>query len=182
MGNLRAKIYAPALNGVFADTFFDLGWFQTPHASTSPAAIADAAQPEPSAPAIEPTPLPAVTLAQATPAKTDPLNLGPDNTPVPGMEATTSNAEQMPAASTALAAAASPSVETPVASTASPAAARAVNANPSPADADEPFSPLHQPALPRCLPLRRSATRALVVRAVVRMAPCCSASRPAWRV
>ncbi len=129
------KIYPPALNGVFADAFFDLGWLQSP--AQAPAAegspgvsVAEAGQPE-SAPSIEPTPLPAVVLAQNTPATgQDPLTLAaPTNAVVPGMEATTSNAEQTPSASIALAAASSPSVETPVASTSSPVAARPVDAN-----------------------------------------------------
>ncbi|MEP6955648.1 MAG: tetratricopeptide repeat protein [Chthoniobacterales bacterium] len=132
------KIYPPALNGVFADTFFDLGWMQS--SATEPAAapvVADAAQPE-FAPSIEPTPLPAITLAQNTPARNgDPLTVANEaQSVVPGMGATTSHAAQEPSASSVLATASSPSVETPVASTASPAAARAVNAKPSAADAE----------------------------------------------
>lgn len=128
------KIYSPALNGIFSESFFDVGWLQSPAVAASPAPmIADADQPE-TAPAIEPTPLPTVTLAQNTPAQTsNPLTLVA-NSAVSGMEATTSSTSS--AASTALAsagngaaAAASPSVETPVASTASPAAARAVIAS-----------------------------------------------------
>jgi len=125
------KIYPPALNGVFSDAFYDLGWLQSPSLAASPApALADAGPAE-SAPTIEPTPIPAITLAKNEPAKsTDPLTLAAQaNSAVPGMEATTSSAEKSPAASSVVAAASSPSVETPVASTASPAAARAVIAN-----------------------------------------------------
>lgn len=135
------KIYPPALNGVFSDAFFDLGWLQSPAlAAASPApAVADNAQPE-IAPSIEPTPLPAITLATKEPIKpSEPLSLAavPPNSAILGMEATASStAEQTPTASSALSAASSPKVETPVASTASPAAARPVIAN-----ASEPEAP-----------------------------------------
>ena len=133
------KIYSPALNGVFSDSFFDLAWLQAPAADASPAAVvAEANQPD-LAPAIEPTPIPSITLAKNDGAKVaDPLTLAaPPNAPVPGIEATTTLApEGAPAASTVARAAASPSVETPVASTASPAAAQPVIAN-----ASEPENP-----------------------------------------
>ncbi len=126
------KIYSSALNGVFSDSFFDLGWLQTPTAEASPGAGFAEATPADNAPAIEPTPIPAVTLAKNEQGKNaEPLTLANQaNTAVPGMEATaTTAAQSSPAASTALTAAASPKVETPVASTASPAAARPVVAN-----------------------------------------------------
>ena len=127
------KIYSPALNGVFSDAFYDLGWLQMPTAAPA-TAIADAGPVIDASPGIEPTPLPNLSLAMNDAAKNaDPLTQAAianaaANAPIPGMEATTSQAEQTPAASTALAnaPAASPSVETPVASTASPAAARPV--------------------------------------------------------
>ena len=132
------KIYSPALNGVFSESLFDVGWLQSPAMAASPAPmVAEATQPE-TAPAIEPTPIPAITLAQTDKARpTDPLSIAA-NSAVSGMEATTSTAEQAPPASTAVVAsrdtalptaALSPSVETPVASTASPAAARPVVAS-----------------------------------------------------
>src|ERR1700738_738916 len=37
------KIYAPALNVVFADSFYDLGWMQSPSLATSPAPASEAA-------------------------------------------------------------------------------------------------------------------------------------------
>ncbi|MGI8821520.1 MAG: tetratricopeptide repeat protein [Chthoniobacterales bacterium] len=127
------KIYPLALNGVFAESFFDLGWLQSPAIGASPAPqVAETGQPE-AAPSIEPTPIASLALAQNTPARTDdPLALAAQaNAAVPGMEATTSKEEQSPAASSALAPVSSPKVETPVASTASPAAARPVNTNPA---------------------------------------------------
>ena len=129
------KIYSPALNGVFSESFFDVGWLQSPGVATLPAPmVADADQAE-TAPSIEPTPLPAVTLAQNTPATAaDPLTLAA-NSAVPGMEATTSAPSSAASATLpsvgniSASTASSPSVETPVASTASPAAARPVVAS-----------------------------------------------------
>ena len=124
--NSARKIYPLALNGVFADSFFDLGWLQTPSPETAAVASTDGAQPE-AAPLIEPTPIPAVTLAQNAPVKSgDPLALAAQpNLPIAGMEATASGSSGNAPASSALAAA-SPSVETPVASTASPLASQPV--------------------------------------------------------
>src|SRR3982751_1917188 len=71
------KIYSPALNGVFSDSFFDLGWLQTPAAEATPAAaLAEAGQPEAAASVVEPTPIPSITLAKNAPEKNgDPLSL-----------------------------------------------------------------------------------------------------------
>ena len=94
------KIYSPALNLVFADSFYDLGWMQSPAIAMSPAPAAEAAtalaeaQTEAS-PAIEPSPIPGTTTAKGkvAEAKTKPA--------IAGMEATAPKAEE-PAASTAL--------------------------------------------------------------------------------
>ena len=56
------KIYSPALNSVFADAFYDVGWMQRPEGSTAPALAFDttnagASQAE-GAPAVEPSPIP----------------------------------------------------------------------------------------------------------------------------
>src|SRR5256885_5701811 len=61
------KIYSPALNSVFADTFYDVGWMQSPEMAAAPAAAFDtgsviASQTEGS-PAIEPSPIPDTTVA-----------------------------------------------------------------------------------------------------------------------
>src|SRR5437899_874039 len=61
------KIYTPALNNVFADAFYDVGWMQTPEMAAAPAAAFDtgsviASQTEGS-PAIEPSPIPDTTVA-----------------------------------------------------------------------------------------------------------------------
>ncbi len=63
------KIYSPALNTVFADAFYDLGWLQTPSLGPSPAPATEAAvamestQTE-SSPAIEPSPIPGAAVAK----------------------------------------------------------------------------------------------------------------------
>jgi tetratricopeptide (TPR) repeat protein len=120
------KIYSPALNGAFSDAFFDLGWIQAPSLASPAPVVADAAQAD-SLPAIEPTPIPGMALAQNDKVKAPDATTRPPQATaaVPGMEATTSKSAQTPSASM------SPSVETPVASTASPAAARAVIASAS---------------------------------------------------
>jgi tetratricopeptide (TPR) repeat protein len=56
------KIYSPALNSVFADAFYDVGWMQRPEGSTAPAVAFDttnvgASQGE-GGPAVEPSPIP----------------------------------------------------------------------------------------------------------------------------
>src|SRR3989440_1405273 len=93
------KIYSPALNVVFADSFYDLGWMQSPALATSPAPAAEAAtalaeaQTE-SSPAIEPSPIPgAAAKGKVAEAKTKPA--------VAGMEALAPKPQE-PAASSAV--------------------------------------------------------------------------------
>src|SRR3954452_2900909 len=62
------KIYSASLNGVFGDSFYDLGWLQSPAAGGSPgpateAAVVASAQTEAS-PAIEPSPIPDAVAAK----------------------------------------------------------------------------------------------------------------------
>jgi tetratricopeptide (TPR) repeat protein len=158
------KIYSPALNLVFADSFYDLGWLQSPAVAMSPAPAAEAAtaladaQTEAS-PAIEPSPIPGAALAKnktAVPA-------------IAGMEATapkpeeaaasalvkesTSRAPQTFAAGspakpeeipTAALPTFSPVVETPVASANAPASAAI--AREQPAVAQQAKAPEKAPA------------------------------------
>ena len=61
------KIYSPALNSVFADAFYDVGWMQSPEAAAAPEPALDtgsaiAAQAEGS-PAVEPSPIPDALVA-----------------------------------------------------------------------------------------------------------------------
>ena len=72
--NSANKIYSAALNGVFADAFYDVGWLQRPEGTTAPAVAFDsggggAAQTD-NGPAVEPSPIPdkggALSLAPST--------------------------------------------------------------------------------------------------------------------
>ena len=61
------KIYSPALNSVFADAFYDVGWMQSPEPAAAPEPALDtgsaiAAQAEGS-PAVEPSPIPNALVA-----------------------------------------------------------------------------------------------------------------------
>src|ERR1051326_3540711 len=142
------KIYSPASNGVFVDSFYDLGWIESPSLATSPAPSTEAAvamesaQTE-SSPAIEPSPIPGASVAKKETGKT-PAEAAPSPA-IAGMEATTSHVEepataavtQVPETGNQVVAAGtpmnpeelpavpaptlSPVVETPVAQAASPA-------------------------------------------------------------
>jgi tetratricopeptide (TPR) repeat protein len=64
--NSANKIYSPALNGVFADAFYDVGWLQRPEGTTAPAVAFDAGNvgaSQTEAPAVEPSPIPDKGLA-----------------------------------------------------------------------------------------------------------------------
>jgi Flp pilus assembly protein TadD len=60
--NSANKIYSAALNGVFADAFYDVGWLQKPEGTTAPAVAFDtstvAASQAEGGPAVEPSPIP----------------------------------------------------------------------------------------------------------------------------
>jgi len=78
------KIYSPALNSVFADAFYDVGWMQRPEGSTAPAVAFDttnvgASQGE-GGPAVEPSPIPDRVFAankQGESSKGEALALAP---------------------------------------------------------------------------------------------------------
>jgi tetratricopeptide (TPR) repeat protein len=97
------KIYSSALNSVFADAFYDVGWMQRPAAATMPTPAFDTAQAEGS-PAVEPSPIPDKVFAansQSDASKGDGLALGSTvNTPGNGLDiagtGTTSGAGAQP--------------------------------------------------------------------------------------
>ena len=76
------KIYSAALNSVFADAFYDVGWVQRPAAETMPPPAFDTAQAEGS-PAVEPSPIPDKVFAansQSETSKSEGLALGSTTT------------------------------------------------------------------------------------------------------
>jgi tetratricopeptide (TPR) repeat protein len=133
------KIYSPALNIVFADTFYDLGWLESPAiaatSATEAAAVMSSAQAE-SSPAIEPSPIPAVAAAKSKAAREASVALA---LPVasPNIEAvnpataagTPAKPEDIPAVA---AQTFSPTVETPVAENAAPASSAIPSVQESP--------------------------------------------------
>jgi Flp pilus assembly protein TadD len=105
------KIYSPALNLVFADSFYDVGWMQAPQnvAAAPVAPSKEVAQTETAPPSIEPSPIPAPALALNKTAKapetttqapaTQPLA---KNEKAPGPVTTNSPSVEMPSAANAL--------------------------------------------------------------------------------
>ena len=99
------RIYSPALNNLFGDAFYDLGWVQSPAiaASVAPAteaAVVMSAQTE-SFPAIEPSPIPGAVVAASKALKrprTESVRPSPPaaNPAIAGVEATTSRAAKSP--------------------------------------------------------------------------------------
>lgn len=112
------KIYSPALNLVFADSFYDVGWLQ-PQQQVASAPVTqpkDVAKND-SAPSIEPSPIPAPALALNKSTK-QPEATAKTETTAPQTNAKT---DKTPGPTTAN----SPSVETPVVSNALPSETRA---------------------------------------------------------
>src|SRR6266436_2231118 len=137
------KIYSPALNSVFEDAFYDVGWMQRPEGSSAPALAFDttnagASQAE-GAPAVEPSPIPDRVFAankQGEASKGETLSLAPA---VPGespavelasADQTAKQASNEPAAET------SPQAQQPVSQ--SPAGAGEPTTAAQPAAAETP--------------------------------------------
>jgi tetratricopeptide (TPR) repeat protein len=92
------KIYSQALNIVFADSFYDVGWLQNPTPTEAPAsshtavAQVETAAPSEANPVIEPSPIPGTASAENQSIKGG-SSVAPSSGPVIiGMEATTSSA------------------------------------------------------------------------------------------
>jgi Flp pilus assembly protein TadD len=93
------KIYSAALNGVFADAFYDVGWMQRPAAPAVPAPTFDtanvAASQAEGGPAVEPSPIPDRVFAanaRSDASKPQQLALGSMNAPNIGMDIAGSSA------------------------------------------------------------------------------------------
>jgi tetratricopeptide (TPR) repeat protein len=113
------KIYSPALNMVFADSFYDVGWLQ-PAQNVAAAPVTpskEIAKTETAPPSIEPSPIPAPALAlnktakapEMAPPKTETITLAPTvteplakNDRPPGPVTTNSPNVEMPSAANAL--------------------------------------------------------------------------------
>ncbi|MEY2584284.1 MAG: hypothetical protein QOD80_310 [Verrucomicrobiota bacterium] len=113
------KIYSPALNMVFADSFYDVGWLQ-PAQNVAAAPVTpskEIAKTETVPPSIEPSPIPAPALAlnktpkapEIAPPKTESVTQAPavtqplaKNEKAPGPVTTNSPSVQMPSAANAL--------------------------------------------------------------------------------
>jgi len=110
------KIYSPALNYVFADSFYDMGWLQN-QATTSATGATEVAKVE-STPSIEPSPIAAFVAANKTAKQPN---------EVVAQKAPSTAAVEGPANDKAAttAPASSPQVETPVVSNALPSETRA---------------------------------------------------------
>ena len=143
------RIYSPALNSVFADAFYDVGWMQSPEIAAAPAPALDtasviASQPE-GGPAIEPSPIPDMGVAannRAEKSKDESLasSAPAANPPIAQMEATSpgATAEQpsVPASNQSVATGTSGKSAAPVSgstveSAASAAPTEAVSASPA---------------------------------------------------
>jgi Flp pilus assembly protein TadD len=120
------KIYSPALNLVFADSFYDVGWIQPPQnvAAAPVTPSKEVAKTETTPPSIEPSPIPAPALAL------NKLPKAPEIAPKSATETTTqappasqplAKNEKMPGPVTTN----SPSVEMPSAANALPSETRA---------------------------------------------------------
>ena len=106
------KIYSPALNMVFADSFYDVGWLQ-PAQNVAAAPVSpskELAKKEATAPSIEPSPIPAPAIAlnkspkapEIAPQKNaEPTTLAKNEKP-PGPVTTNSPSVEMPSAANAL--------------------------------------------------------------------------------
>ena len=123
--NSAKKIYSPALNIVFADSFYDLGWLNSAPVSEAPASAAPFVAQAETSPGeigslIEPSPIPGVTLPRPQPAPElesgsgDGLTLGP--APVSPVEIITAGA---PGKTESSATAAQPGPSAPVTAAAS---------------------------------------------------------------
>jgi Flp pilus assembly protein TadD len=87
--NSANKIYSPALNSVFADAFYDVGWLQRPQGTTPPAVAFEtssvAASGAEGGPAVEPSPIPDKIVAANKQSQTLALASAP-SAPDGGME------------------------------------------------------------------------------------------------
>ncbi|MEY2490956.1 MAG: hypothetical protein QOC70_2898 [Verrucomicrobiota bacterium] len=114
------KIYSPALNFVFADSFYDLGWLQ--NQSTAPAVASKEIAKVEATPSIEPSPIAAVVASNKSAKQPNEVVTQKSPATVTGTDGTAATAKNEKGAT---APASSPKVETPVVSNALPSETRA---------------------------------------------------------
>ncbi|MFL6501401.1 MAG: tetratricopeptide repeat protein [Candidatus Udaeobacter sp.] len=151
------KIYSPALNGVFADAFYDVGWLQRPEGTTAPAVAFDtgnvATSQTDGGPAVEPSPIPdkgaaankqtgTLALAPATTAPDGGMDLSSagttaNQTGVSGPAPETNSAPEAPVAQ-------SPSTSSESATASQPAAPETTSASTESANASTVASSQNQ--------------------------------------
>src|SRR5436190_3269384 len=137
------KIYSPALNLVFADSFYDVGWLQAPQnvAAVPVSPSKEVAKTETAPPSIEPSPIPAPVIALNKIAKAPeiapPKSTTETTTQPPASQPLAKN-EKPPAPVTTN----SPSVEMPSAANALPSETRA----PLPKEPETTTQPASSPA------------------------------------
>jgi Flp pilus assembly protein TadD len=129
--NSANKIYSPALNGVFADAFYDVGWLQRPEGVTAPSVAFDAGNvgaASPEGPAVEPSPIPDKLAANK---QADAFNLAPSTgTSDGGMELAGAGATANQTSLTGSAPETNSSAEQPVAQSASAGAESTTESQP----------------------------------------------------
>jgi len=169
------KIYSPALNSVFADAFYDVGWMQRPEGSTAPAVAFDtsntgASQAE-GAPAVEPSAIPDRVFAankQGEASKGETLSLAPA-APGESPAVELASAQQTPGQPTTSlsnepAAETSPQAQQPVSESAAGAGAPITAAQPAAAETPNASSVSNeqnnQPAAVQTSPSEKSAVEA----------------------
>ena len=98
------KIYSPALNLVFSDSFYDVGWLQQPQnvASAPVTPSKEVAKTETAPPSIEPSPIPEPALALNKAPKAPEIGPLAKNERTPGPVTTNSPSVEMPSAANAL--------------------------------------------------------------------------------
>ncbi len=168
------KIYSPALNMVFADSFYDVGWLQPQNVAAAPVTPSkEVAKTEATAPSIEPSPIPAPAIALNKSPKAP--EIAPPKSPNVSTTETTTQApqplaknEKTPGPVTTN----SPSVETPVVSNALPSETRA----PLPKEPETTTQPATGPATTTASTEQNPATGPATSNAVTQQNPANSAA------
>lgn len=166
------KIYSPALNLVFADSFYDVGWLQAPQtvAAAPSTPSKEVAKTETAPPSIEPSPIPAPALALNKTAKAPeiaPQKPATESTmEVPPATQPLAKNERTPGPVTAN----SPSVEMPSASSALPSETRA----PLPQEPETITQPASSPATSTAMTEQSPATAPATSTAVTQQSPATS--------